>query len=105
MKKFIVVTRTFFDAESKEKVLELSENSMSIFKKQPGLLSIRMHIEHEKHQTLTYFEWVSKEAHESCMQSPDFADWGVTWEALVSSGKIRWELNTYEILDEYVTVS
>ena len=101
MKKFIVITRTFFDADVKDKVFEISKNSMSIFKKQPGLISIRMHVENEQLQTLTYFEWESKEAHEACMQSPDFADWGVAWEGLVASGKIKWELNTYEILDEF----
>ena len=101
MKKFIVITRTFFDADTKEKVFEISKNSMPIFKRQPGLILIRMHVENEQQHTLTYFEWESKEAHEACMQSPDFADWGVAWETLVNSGKIRWELNTYEILDEF----
>lgn len=101
MEKFIVITRTFFDEDTKDKVFEISKNSMLIFKKQPGLIKIRMHVEHEQQQTLTYFEWESKEAHEACMQSPDFADWGVAWNELVNSGKIRWELNTYEILDEY----
>ena len=84
MKKFIVITRTFFDADTKEKVFEISKNSMPIFKRQPGLILIRMHVENEQQHTLTYF-----------------ADWGVAWETLVNSGKIRWELNTYEILDEF----
>ena len=101
MEKFIVITRTFFDEDTKDKVFEISKNSMPIFKKQPGLIKIRMHAEHEQQQTLTYFEWESREAHEACMQSPDFADWGAAWNELVNSGKIRWELNTYEILDEY----
>ena len=101
MEKFIVITRTFFDEDTKDKVFEISKNSMLIFKKQPGLIKIRMHVENEQQQTLTYFEWESREAHEACMQSPDFADWGVAWNELVNSGKIRWELNTYEILDEY----
>ena len=101
MEKFIVITRTFFDEDTKDKVFEISKNSMLIFKKQPGLIKIRMHVENEQQHTLTYFEWESREAHEACMQSPDFADWGVAWNELVNSGKIRWELNTYEILDEY----
>ena len=101
MEKFIVITRTFFDEDTKDKVFEISKNSLPIFKKQPGLIKIRMHVEHEQQQTLTYFEWESREAHEACMQSPDFADWGMAWDELVKTGKIRWELNTYEILDEY----
>lgn len=98
MQSFIVVTRTFYEPEVRERVLAAAHNSYPIFQKQPGLVSIRMHEDHEHTHTMTVMEWQTKEAHEACLRSPDFGDWSTEWEALMATGKARWELHTYQAI-------
>ena len=101
MDSFIVVTKTLFDSSVENDVTELSKKVFPIFQKQAGLIALRMHLDHEHKHTMTYFEWESKEAHEACMASPDFGEWNKAWEGLIASGKVKWELHTYDILNAY----
>ncbi|MEO1050286.1 MAG: antibiotic biosynthesis monooxygenase [Bacteroidota bacterium] len=100
MNKFIVLTRTFFEASIKEEVMEMAHQSLPIFKAQKGLISIKMHLDSEGKHTMTYFEWETQEDHEACTQSPDFGEWNTKWGELMASGKLTWDLNAYEIIDE-----
>lgn len=43
-------------------------------------------------------EWESKEDHEACMVSPDFAPVDGEWGKIISTGKAQFELNTYELI-------
>ncbi len=101
MAGFVVVTRTFYEPELRDRILEAGRGSLPIFEKQAGLKSIRMHENHDRTHTMTMLVWRSREDHEACMSSPDFGAWGAAWEELMSSGKARWELETYEIIGDY----
>ena len=101
MNRFVVMTQTFYEPELREEILTAAEESFPIFRKQAGLISIRMHEAHDHTHTMTVMEWQSKEHHEACMRSPDFGTWNEKWEKMMSSGKARWELFTYDILHEH----
>ena len=97
---FIVLTRTFFQSSGKKKVLDLVKKSFPIFKKKPGLVSIASHISHDGTHTMTYMAWKDKESHEACMVSTDFEDLNEDWGKLLASGEARFELQTYDLLNE-----
>jgi hypothetical protein len=47
---------------------------------------------------MTYLEWETREGHEACMASPDFEDLNKEWGEMLGSGKVIFELNTYDII-------
>lgn len=95
---FIVITRTqFVDAVGQED-LDLLLASLPIFEKQPGLISIRMHIAEDRSHTMSYMEWRSRADHEACMTSPDFAEFQPRWMGLLASGRAKFEISTYQPL-------
>ena len=98
--KFIVITKTYFEPSEKKKILDLAERSFPIFRKQPGLIAIMSHISHDQSHTMSYLSWKDKRDHEACMVSKDFSDFNQEWEKLLSSGKVRFELQTYDLLGE-----
>ena len=101
MSRFVVMTKTFYEPQVRERVLAAAAGAFPIFKTQPGLISIRMHEDHERTHTVTVMEWNDKESHEACLHSPDFGSWNDEWTSLMSTGAARWELATYEVLHEY----
>ena len=101
MDRFFIMSRTSYEPELREQILEAARESFPIFKKQPGLISMRMHEAHDHTHTMTVMEWQSKEHSEACMRSSDFGDWNGKWQSLMSSGKARWELLTYDLLHEH----
>ncbi|MCG8334287.1 MAG: antibiotic biosynthesis monooxygenase [Proteobacteria bacterium] len=96
---FVVMTKTFYDSDIKAQYMDLCKRSMDLFKAQPGLIGIRMHVSHDDTHTATYFKWESKENHEACMSNPDWGEFNQEFGSLMEAGKIRFELNTYEVLD------
>ncbi len=96
---FIVLTKTFYDKGVKDQYLDLCRRSMELFKAQPGLIGIRMLISHDDTHTATYFKWEAKRNHEECTANPDWSEINKEFEALMRAGKIRFELNTYDVLD------
>lgn len=95
---FIAVTRLTFGEELKSKVLDISERSVPVFRKQKGLKSLRAHLAHDGSHLMTYLEWESKEDHEACMVSPDWGSLNDEWDELLNSGKVIFELNTYDVI-------
>ena len=101
MSSFVVMTRTFYEPAVRERVLAAADGAFPIFKKQPGLISIRMHEDREHTHTMTIMEWDGEESHEACLRSPDFGGWNDEWTSLMATGAARWELFTYEVLHEH----
>jgi heme-degrading monooxygenase HmoA len=95
---FIVTTRTFYKYELNDHVLDLAKRSYPIFNKQKGLISIQIHKAHDGSHIMSYMNWESKEDHEACMVSPDFAPVNGEWQELFGTGKAQFELNTYETI-------
>ncbi len=95
---FVVVTKTYFQPEMKEKMIEVASKSIPVYKDQPGLESIAMHISHDETHMMSYFVWNKKEDHEKCMSVNDLDEWNEVWEKLISEGKIKFELDTYDII-------
>ncbi len=95
---FIVITHTHFVGPVGNEDLELLLASLPIFEKQPGLVSIRMHIAEDRSHTMSYMEWRSRADHEACMTSPDFADFQPRWSGLLSSGRATFKIDTYQPL-------
>jgi heme-degrading monooxygenase HmoA len=95
---FIAVTKTTFEPEMREKALALAKATYSIFKKQPGLVSMHMMLSHDNTHTSSVFVWETKQNHEACMKSPDFEPTKALWAEVLQSGKANFELFTYDEL-------
>ncbi len=95
MATFIVQTKTHYTQDVKEQYFELARNAFEIFKKQPGFVSAKPFISEDDTHTMTIIEWQTKADHEACMASPDFTEFNATWEKLMHSGAIKFELNCY----------
>ena len=96
---FYVVTRTHFSQERKQEVLDLSHKAVAIAGKQPGFVSMRVHLAEDGSHTLTYWEWETEEDHIACMGSDDWAPWNPKWQALLESD-VSFDLATYQAIAE-----
>ncbi len=96
---FIVITRSAFSPEIEADVLALAQQSGPIARAQPGLNSMVMHISHDRTQLMTYWNWARREDHENCMSSDEWRAFMPKWEALIEAGKLKFDLETYEVLD------
>ena len=95
---FMVVTRMSFNPSEKTKILEFTKKTTPLMKKQKGLISLKTLLSHDNTHMLSLLEWESKEDHEVCMVSDDWRDTNPQWEELLSSGVIKFELNSYDLL-------
>ena len=98
---FVVLTQLTYQPELKEKVMNLIYNSMPLFKRQEGLIYIGIHHHLSEPKTMTYFVWESEEYHLKCMKSEEFASIAQEWNTMVQSGKAKFEMNTYSVIDSY----
>ena len=94
----IVITRSKFSPELKERILQLARESKPIFEKQPGFISIEMLINPEGDQTSSILRWKTVADHEACLKSPDWGTWNAEWGTLMQSGKLEFEFGVYEEL-------
>lgn len=99
--KHVVITQTFYEPEMKEQVLELTKNSFPIFQAQKGLLKLQTHNCQGNTHTMSILEWESKQASENCMKSPDFTEINTKWQALLGSGKIKFNYMNYDIIQSF----
>ncbi len=97
---YYVITRTYLeDLAVKEDVLRMSRASADIFKKQSGLVEMKsLFAENETHIT-SYLVWENHQAHLNCMESKDFEAVTAKWTDFIQQGKIRFELETYQLMD------
>ena len=98
---FVVVTQLTYEPELKEQVLQLLNDSFPVYKNQEGLVSITMHHHEHEPKIMTYFVWETEEDYMSCTNGADFASTQFAWKDLIKKGKVRFELNTYAVIDTY----
>ena len=99
-KTFVVITKTTFSSELRDQVIQFSLKSLPIFKKQAGLINIRMHEALDGTHMSSYMEWESEAHHLACMQSQDFSEINSQWASFIESGNLSFAFNTYNILGE-----
>lgn len=97
--RFVIITQTFFEPGMKEQVLTLVRKSFPIFQKQKGLIRLQNHLCQGDTHTMSFIEWESKADSDACMQSLDFTILNQQWEALLSTGKVRFKLMAYDTID------
>ena len=95
----IVITRSKFSPQLKERMLQLAQESRPIFEKQPGFISLEMLISPEGTQTSSILRWETLEDHEACLKSSDWDPWNPKWGELMQSGKLEFEFTVYEALE------
>ncbi len=95
---FIVVTKTTFDPEVQDELLEVVRQSKPIFEKQPGCRSFVTHLSQDETHIMTYMEWASEQDHLNCMKSPDFNETNGVWQKLFDSGKAKLEFSIYRAI-------
>jgi len=81
--------------------MNLIYESMPIFKRQEGLISITVHHHSREPKTMTYFAWESEEDYQKCVINPEFSSTQSGWKDIVESGKAKFELDTYGVIDTY----
>ncbi|WP_282162970.1 hypothetical protein [Ulvibacterium marinum] len=97
---YYVITRTIIeDQSSKEDVLAMSKESAKIFGKQPGLIEMKSLIAENETHLSTYLVWENQQSHLACMESKDFDGVTVQWTAFMKEGKIKFELETYQLIE------
>ncbi|MGB0175960.1 MAG: hypothetical protein ACPF9D_02260 [Owenweeksia sp.] len=95
MKKYVVITKTMFDRSLREQVMNLSQITMGIYRKQPGLISAQMKVNPAENSTENIMEWENAECHKASWQNPEFFEWNLVWQELIKTGKVKLELHTY----------
>lgn len=98
-KSFVVITRSKFDQEDHDRILELAHRTMPIFKQQKGLLGLIFQESHDKTETCTYMHWDSEESHNACLSNPNFGPVNAEWHDLMTNGTMQFELQTYTVAD------
>ena len=95
----VVITRSKFNSDLKERMLQLARESKPIFEKQPGFISLEMLISPEGTQTSSILRWETLADHEACLKSSDWDPWNVQWGELMQSGKLEFEFGVYNALE------
>ncbi|HBF21302.1 MAG TPA: hypothetical protein DDW81_14465 [Cryomorphaceae bacterium] len=95
MKKYVVITRTMFDGSLKEQVMKLSQITMGIYRKQPGLISAEVRVSPDENCTEHILEWDDVESHKASWRNPEFFEWNLVWQELIKTGKLKMEFHTY----------
>lgn len=96
---YYVITRTYIEEPAvKKDVLHMSKKSAEIFKKQPGLIEMKSLLAENETHLSTYLVWEDQQAHLNCMASKDFASVTADWTNYVQEGKIKFELETYQLM-------
>ncbi len=95
MKKYVTITKTSFDRSLRDKVVKLSETTIGIYQKQPGLISAQIRVNPDENSTEHILEWESAESHKASWQNPEFFEWNLVWQELIKTGKVKLELHTY----------
>ena len=97
---YYVITRTILeDHSSKDAVLTMSKESAEIFRKQPGLIEMKSLIAENETHLSTYLVWEDQQYHLACMESKDFDEVTVQWTAFMKEGKVKFELETYQLVE------
>ena len=94
---FTVVTRVSLSEGQQAQYRSLQERLMRVFAQQPGFVGVAVLVSDDGEDALTYLQWKSRDAHEACMASPDFAPYNPEWMELLSSGG-EFSFNSYEVL-------
>jgi len=90
------ITRSVYDDDVRDELLEIKELSLQILKKQKGFISIKQFICEEMNEIVSVIEWETKKDHEASMESPDWYPVNPTWILLTKGGKITFEVNLFE---------
>src|SRR5436309_1700912 len=98
---FVVLTQLTYEPELKDRIMQIIYKSMPIFKRQEGLISITVHHHVHEPKTMTYFVWESEEHYKKCISNPEFLWTQSEWKTIVESGKAKFELNIYSVIDTY----
>jgi heme-degrading monooxygenase HmoA len=98
---FVVLTQLTYEPELRDRIIKLIYQSMPIFKRQDGLISVTAHHHAREPRTMTYFVWESEEDYNKCVSNPEFASVQSQWKEIVQSGKARFELDVYGVIDTY----
>jgi hypothetical protein len=98
---FVVLTELSYSPELKDKVMHLAYISMPVFKRQEGLIYLGIHHHLDEPKTMTYIVWESEEYHLKCMNSDEFSSIISQWNEMIQSGKAKFEINTYSVIDSY----
>lgn len=98
---FVVLNQLSYEPELKDKIMRLIYLSMPLFRNQEGLISATAHHHVHESKTMTYFVWESEEHYLKCLKSDDFAQIAAQWNELIQSGKAKFEMNAYSVIDSY----
>ena len=96
---YYVITRTYMEDHTlKDEVIAMSKASAKIFARQPGLIELKSLVAENETHLSTYLVWEDQKSHLACMESKDFNEVTAQWTTFITEGKIRFELETYQLI-------
>jgi heme-degrading monooxygenase HmoA len=87
----LVMARIATEAEEMPELLEMAEQSASVFSCQPGFLGSEIFKSADDTRLVTLLRWRREEDHLACMKSPDFGELNQQFEALLGTGRVHLE--------------
>ena len=94
-----VIVHLEFNPEDIDKVLDLSKQNLPIFAKQKGFISSALHVGKDGKSIVNYMQWETAEDHFACMKSPDFDEIGTELMEMIQSGKIKFSVDVYDLIE------
>ena len=95
---FVAVSKVNYPQAMREQIQAVGMQMLPVARSQPGFISIAFHQATDSNETMMYWEWESKEAHESCMQSPDWLEIMKNSAELFQTEGVGFSIETYERL-------
>lgn len=93
---YVAISKVKFPSSLKEQIQNVGLEMIPVAKKQPGFISVAFHLSTEANETMMYWEWESKSAHEKCMESPDWDSIMGKSNSLFQSEGVEFSIQTYE---------
>jgi heme-degrading monooxygenase HmoA len=94
---FTVMVHLTTSPEDQQSVADLAAEIALLFGQQPGFISQHLHRSHDGTQVINYLQWRCKEDHVACLKNPAFMMAGMKFMGLISSGKVKMDVQTYEV--------
>ena len=97
-KRYVVVKRTYFTTETREKVLDLTKQTLPAYRKQSGLIDLKSFISVDNTHVITIITWKDRDSYEKSQQSRALQELRPKWEMLRNYYNALSELDIYQRL-------
>lgn len=95
---FVAISKVKFPPELYDEIAEVGKTMVRVAQHHPGLISVALHSNKERTQTMMYWEWESQSHHHACMNSEDWQKIMANTGALFHNNDVSFSIDTYDKL-------